>query len=175
MIPLIRKELVSRKGWLEDSEFVDLLAIAQSAPGPIAINTSIITGYKIRKMSGALAAALGSALPSFLVILAFATVLLRYRGSGAVGAVFQGMRPAIFGLLVSAVWQVGKTSVRSRLDIAFAVVAGVLLLAVKVSPILVVTIAAAAGVLYGRLRKKAETSDTSETKVREFRTPGEDD
>ena len=172
MIPLIRKELVSKRKWLEDSEFVDLLAIAQSAPGPIAINTSIITGYKIRRIPGALAAALGSSLPSFLVILAFATVLLKYRGSGAVEAVFQGMRPAIFGLLVSAVWQVGRSSVKSRLDIGFAVAAGVLLLAFKVSPIIVVVLAAAAGVLLGRLYKE---SRRPETESGEFRTPGEDD
>jgi len=172
MIPLIRKELVSKRGWLDDSEFLQLLAIAQSTPGPVAVNTSIITGYEIRGIPGALAAALGSSLPPFLVILAFATVLMKYRGSGAVEAVFKGMRPAIFGLLVSAVWQVGRSSVKSKLDIGFAVAAGILLLALNVNPIIVVILAAAAGVLLGRLYKE---SGRPETESGEFRTPGEDD
>ncbi len=154
MIPLIRKELVTRRGWLEDAEFVDLLAVAQSAPGPIAINTSVITGYKMRGLPGALVAALGSSLPSFLVILAFATVLLRFRGSNAIEAVFKGMRPAIFGLLLSAVWQVGKTSVKDRTGAAFAVAGGILLLLLRLSPIAVVAVAGIAGVVLGRFSKE---------------------
>ncbi|MEX0974831.1 MAG: chromate transporter [Bacillota bacterium] len=155
MIPLIRKELVSKKNWIDDTEFVDLLAVAQSAPGPIAINVAVITGYKVRRIPGALVAALGASLPSFLVILAFATVLLRWKGSPAVEAVFKGMRPAIFGLLISAVWQVGKSSIRGRVDIVVAVVGGVLLLGLGLNPIVVVAMAAAAGVALGQFAKTA--------------------
>lgn len=154
MVPLIRKELVQKKAWIGDSEFVDLLAIAQSAPGPIAINTAVITGYKIRGIGGALASAFGAALPSFLVILAFATVLVRLQGSQTIEAVFRGMRPAIFGLLISAVWQVGRNSVKTRIDVVYAAIAAILLLALKVSPIAVVGIAAVAGIVMGRVRPK---------------------
>jgi chromate transporter len=171
MIPLIRKELVAKKGWLQDSEFVDLLAVAQSAPGPIAINTSVITGYKMRKLPGALVAALGSSFPSFLVILAFATFLLKFRSSSAVEAVFKGMRPAIFGLLVSAVLQVGKTSVKTRTDAALALAAGILLLALKVSPIAVVAIAAVAGVALGRFSKENPKPSNEPDKAK---VPGEE-
>lgn len=154
MVPLIRKELVSKRHFIEDSEFVDLLALAQSAPGPIAINTAVVTGYKIRGISGALASAIGAALPSFLVILAFATVLLRFKGSRAIDAVFLGMRPAIFALLASAVLQVGKTSITTRTDIVLAIVASVLLLAFNVNPIAVVAIGALCGIVMGRARRK---------------------
>ena len=171
MVPLIRKELVSRKSWMEDAEFVDLLAIAQSAPGPIAINTAVITGYKIRRFPGALVSALGAALPSFLVILAFATVLLRFKGSQAVDAVFKGMRPAIFGLLVSAVWQIGKTSVKTRTDAIFAVVAVILLLVLKINPVAVIGIAALAGTVIGRLKAgRGGPQDEAQEKA----NPGED-
>lgn len=172
MIPLIRKELVSKKGWIEDSEFVDLLAIAQSAPGPIAINAAVITGYKIRKIPGAVAAVLGAALPSFLVILGFATVLLRYKGSSAIDAVFKGMRPAIFGLLVSAVWQVGRTSVKTRTDVLLAIAGGVLLLGLKLNPIAVVGIAALAGIVLGRLGVGAQ--EAPKDLAHEKGNPGED-
>jgi len=171
MVPLIRKELVSRKNWMEDSEFVDLLAVAQSAPGPIAINTAVITGYKLRRFGGALVSALGAALPSFLVILAFATVLLRFKSSQAVDAVFRGMRPAIFGLLISAVWQIGKTSVKTRTDAIFAGVAVILLLVLKINPIAVVGIAALAGTVMGRLKAgRGELEDEAQGKA----NPGED-
>lgn len=173
MIPLIRRELVLRKRWLEDSEFVDLLAVAQSAPGPIAINTSVITGYKMRGFAGALVATLGSALPSFLVILAFATVLLRFKDSRAVAAVFKGMRPAIFGLLVSAVWQVGKTSIKTRADLAFLVAAAVLLLALKLNPIAVIAAAALAGVAAGRFTARGADQSGPAPPRREKR-PGEE-
>lgn len=150
MIPLIKKQLVSKKEWLGDSEFVDLLAVAQSAPGPIAVNTAVIAGYRLRRVPGALIAALGASLPSFLVILAFATVLVRYRSSAAVGAVFMGMRPAIFGLLVSAVWQVGRSGVKTRTDAVLAIVAAILLSALGLHPVAVVGGAALVGIVLGR-------------------------
>lgn len=172
MIPLIRKELVSKKRWLEDSEFVDLVALAQSAPGPIAVNTSVITGYKICGIPGALVSTLGSALPSFLVILAFATVLLRFKGSTAVNAVFTGMRPAIFGLLVSAVWQVAKSSVRRKTDVALAAGGVVLLLVLEMNPIVVVVLAAATGIALGRFTKG--TGPGEEKPLENKASPGED-
>jgi chromate transporter len=156
MIPLIRKQLVSHKGWLGDSEFVDLLAVAQSAPGPIAVNVAVISGYRLRRVPGALIAALGASLPSFLVILAFATVLVRYRSSTAVDAVFKGMRPAIFGLLVSAVWQVGRSTVKTRIDAVLAIVAAVLLAGLKLHPVVVVAGGALTGIVLGRIARKGQ-------------------
>ena len=173
MIPLIRRDLVSRKGWVEDAEFVDLVAMAQSAPGPIAVNTAVVTGFKIRGIPGAVVATLGSALPSFLVILAFATVLLRFKGSKAIEAVFTGMRPAIFGLLVSAVWQVARTSVKRKTDVAFAAVGAALLLFLKVNPMVVVLLAALGGLALGRSTKGSPSAEEALSKGRT--TPGEGD
>lgn len=149
MVPLIRRELVDRQKWLEDSEFVDILAIAQSGPGPIAINTSVLCGYKVRGLPGSLVATLGSSLPSFVIILVIANFFLKIRDSKAVEAIFKGMRPAIFGLLISAVWQVGRKSISNRKDIVFAAVGAVLLLFFKVNPIFAVLTAAVGGVAYG--------------------------
>ncbi len=153
MVPLIRKELVDRQGWLEDSDFVDILAIAQSGPGPIAINTSVLCGYKMRGVPGSLIATLGSSLPSFLIILIVANFFLKIRDSKAVEAIFKGMRPAIFGLLISAVWQVGKKSIKNRKDIVFAVAGAVFLLFLNINPIFAVLIAAISGIIYGLLER----------------------
>lgn len=68
MLPLIEQELIAKRGWIEHKEFLDLLTLAQSVPGPIAINTSVFVGYKMRGLKGAVAALLGSVLPSFVII-----------------------------------------------------------------------------------------------------------
>ena len=72
MIPLIEEEVVNRHRWIDRKEMLDLIAIAQSCPGVFAINISIFVGYKLNKVRGAVATALGTALPSFLIILAIA-------------------------------------------------------------------------------------------------------
>lgn len=155
MIPLIKRELVERRQWLEDSEFVDLLAIAQSGPGPIAVNTATVTGYKIRGKSGAAAAVLGAAMPSFLVILAFASVLVRYKNAPAIDAVFRGMRPAILGLLVAAMWQVGKNSVKNRSDLWFVAAGAFILFVLRQSPVTAVFVSGLLGIASGYVSRRA--------------------
>lgn len=152
MVPLIQKELVDKRGWLDDSEFVDILAIAQSGPGPVAINTSVLCGNKMRGLLGAIVAALGSSLPSFLIILVIANFFLKVKESRAVQAIFKGMRPAIFGLLISAVWQVGRKSISDKKDLVLAASGAALLLFLDVNPIFVVIFAAVAGIIFGSVQ-----------------------
>ena len=78
MLPLIEQELIAKRGWIEHKEFLDLLTLAQSVPGPIAINTSVFVGYKMRGLKGAVAALLGSVLPSFVIVLAIALTVCRH-------------------------------------------------------------------------------------------------
>ena len=82
MLPLIEQELIAKRGWIEHKEFLDLLTLAQSVPGPIAINTSVFVGYKMRGLKGAVAALLGSVLPSFVIILAIALLFADIRRGG---------------------------------------------------------------------------------------------
>ena len=84
MIPLLDNEFVTRKGWLDSDEFMDLVTVAESTPGPIAINCATYIGYKKEKFKGALTATVGMVLPSFtfiFLISLFLTVSLRSRGS----------------------------------------------------------------------------------------------
>ena len=92
MLPLIEQELIAKRGWIEHKEFLDLLTLAQSVPGPIAINTSVFVGYKMRGLKGAVAALLGSVLPSFVIILAIALLFADIRHNPVVDAAFKGMR-----------------------------------------------------------------------------------
>lgn len=99
MVPLIEREVIDRRGWLERREFLDLLTIAQSAPGPIALNTSVFVGYKLRGYPGALAAISGIVLPAFSIILVVALFFAGIRENHWVEAAFKGMRPVVVALI----------------------------------------------------------------------------
>ena len=99
MIPLIRDELVKR-GWLTDEELPDIVALAQSAPGVLAVNMSIFAGHRMRGFKGSLAATLGSVLPSFLIILLIAMLFTGYQDNPVVVRIFKGIRPVVVSLIL---------------------------------------------------------------------------
>lgn len=145
MLPLIRKSLVEKSGWLQDEEFIDAIAVAQSAPGPIAVNIAVITGYKLNGLRGTLAAVLGATLPSFVILIIVATFFLGLQDNRFVRAALTGMRPAIVALMASAVYDIGKNTIRSKQAAVLSIVAIVLLLVVGLHPVLVIVAAAIAG------------------------------
>ena len=100
MLPLIERELITKRKWIEQKEFLDLLTLAQSVPGPIAVNTSVFVGYKVRGLRGAAAALLGTVTSSFVIILAIAIFFAGIRQNPVVDAAFKGMRPAVVALIV---------------------------------------------------------------------------
>lgn len=103
MIPLIQREIVDNKQWLDEEEFLNMIALAQAAPGVIAVNSAIFIGYRIGGWRGLLASVLGAVLPSFVIILLIAMVFRGIAQYPAVEAVMKGMRPAVVGLLAAAV------------------------------------------------------------------------
>ncbi|HHY91929.1 MAG TPA: chromate transporter [Firmicutes bacterium] len=151
MLPLIRKSIVEKSRWMEDEEFVDAIAIAQSAPGPIAVNIAVLTGYKLSGLAGAVFAVLGAALPSFITILIIAAIFLGVQHNPYVRAAMAGMRPAIVALMAAAVFDVGRTAIKNRFSTAVALAALVALLGLDVHPVLVIAAAAAVGLLANRL------------------------
>ena len=108
MLPLIERELITKRKWIEQKEFLDLLTLAQSVPGPIAVNTSVFVGYKVRGLGGAVAALLGSVLPSFVIILAIALFFADVRQNPVVDAAFKGMRPAVVALILAPIIHLSK-------------------------------------------------------------------
>lgn len=103
MISIIQNEVISRRRWIEEKDFLDLLTLAQSAPGPISLNTSVFVGYKMYGYKGALAALLGVILPSFIIILIVATFFSQIRHNEIVDAAFKGMRPAVVALIFAPI------------------------------------------------------------------------
>ena len=110
MIALFQREVVDRKRWIGEKEFLELMAIAQSAPGPIALNTAIFTGYKTKGFWGSVAAGLGMVLPSFLAIMLVVWFFTDFKEQPDVERVFRGIRPAVVALIVAPLWKMGKSA-----------------------------------------------------------------
>ena len=147
MIPLIQDEVVGKKKWLGEEEFIDMIAIAQSAPGVIAINTSIFVGYRLAGFMGAVVASLGSALPSFLIILVIASCFTRFKDNSYVERAFMGIRPAVVALIVAPVWKMGKSAKITWKTLWIPIVTALLIWRMGVSPVLCVAVALLVGVL----------------------------
>ena len=105
MISIIEREIVTRHGWIGKEEFLDLLAVAQSLPGILAVNIAVNIGDRIRGLSGSVCAALGTILPSFLIILAIALFLTPelITSNATLSAIFKGIRPAVVALIIAPV------------------------------------------------------------------------
>lgn len=105
MISIIEKEIVDKHHWIDREEFLDLLAVAQSLPGILAVNISVAVGDKLRGMKGLLAAAAGCILPSFLMILCIAIFLTPdlIKNNPTLSAIFKGVRPAVVALIIAPV------------------------------------------------------------------------
>lgn len=99
MIPMIEKEVVDRRKWFDKEDFYNQFTLAQSAPGPFALNTAVFVGYKMKGWWGSLAAVLGTVLPSFTIILLIAVYLTGFRDNSYVEAAFKGIRPAVIALI----------------------------------------------------------------------------
>lgn len=112
MISLIEREVVENRKWISREEFLDLLAVAQSLPGILAVNISVAVGDKLRGMKGSTAAALGTIMPSFLIILAIAIFLTPdlIQHNPVINAIFRGIRPAVVALIVAPVLTTAKAS-----------------------------------------------------------------
>ena len=110
MIPLIQKEAVEKRGWVTDDDILEIIAIAESTPGPIAINSATFVGYRTCGVLGAACATLGVVIPSFLVILAISYVLQEFQDIKAVQYAFNGIRAGVLALLFKALWSMYKKS-----------------------------------------------------------------
>ena len=108
MIPLIQKETVEVKKWITDDDILEIIAIAESTPGPIAINSATFVGYRTAGVLGSMAATLGVVLPSFVIITLISFVLTQFQELKAVQYAFFGIRAGVLALIVKAFWTMYK-------------------------------------------------------------------
>ena len=111
MISIIQREIVEKHHWIELNEFLDLLAVAQSMPGILAVNISVVVGDRLKGVKGSICAAIGTILPSFLIILGIAIFLTpeTIKNNAVVSRIFKGIRPAVVALIIAPVLTTAKS------------------------------------------------------------------
>ena len=150
MIPLIQDEM-TRRGWLSDEELPDIIALAQSAPGVLAVNVSIFAGYRLRGLKGSIAATIGTVLPSFISILLIAMFLSNFQDNPLVRRIFNGIRPVVVSLIAVPMINMARKNNKTWWAWLITVTTLVLVAVLKVSPIyilLVLLVTATAFYLY---------------------------
>lgn len=145
MIPVISKEIISR-GWLTEEELPDMIALAQSAPGVLAINMAVFAGYRIRGVRGSVAAALGSALPSFLIILAIAMLFAGFRDFPVIERMFKGVRPVVVALIAVPMIRMAKSTNVTWWAWVISAVTMLAIAFLKVSPIWIMLVLIVIGI-----------------------------
>lgn len=148
MVPLIEDEVVNRRKWIAKDDFIDLLAIAQSAPGILAVNISIFVGYRLRGIRGSIITTLGTILPSFLIILAIALFFHNFKDNALVEKIFKGIRPAVVALIAAPTFSMAKSAQINRYTLWIPVVSALLIWLLGFSPIWIIVMAGIGGLLY---------------------------
>ena len=151
MVPLIEEEVVNKKKWLTQEEFIDLLAVSQSVPGVFAVNFSIFIGYKLKKFPGALSLALGTILPSFLIILSIALFFQRFKEYEAVESIFKGIRPAVVALIAAPTFSMAKSAKINKYNVWIPIVSALLIWLMGISPVYIFALAGIGGFIYGKI------------------------
>ncbi len=129
MLPLIQREVVDRRHWIDETEFLDMIALAQAAPGIIAVNSAIFIGYQIGVSQASsqqgrlmqklyptlcvIATILGAVLPSFTIILTIAMVFRSYKDQPAIEAIFRGVRPAVVAMIAAPLYKMGRNAIKA--------------------------------------------------------------
>lgn len=153
MISIIEREIVDKHHWLEREEFLDLLAVAQSLPGILAVNISVAVGDKLRGVKGSICAALGTILPSFFMILAIAIFLTpdMIKNNSILSPVFKGIRPAVVALIVAPVLSAAKAAKLNWKTVIIPIAVALLIwskLPVVSSPILYIVLGGIGGYMW---------------------------
>lgn len=134
MLPLIQREVVDRKRWLDEEEYLNMIALAQAAPGLIAVNSAIFIGWRVGGWRGVCGAVLGAVLPSFLIILAIAMVFQDWKEQPAVEAVFKGIRPAVVALIAAPLFKMAKAAKIGWITALIPIAAALLIWQLHINP-----------------------------------------
>ena len=153
MISVIEREIVDRRGWIERDEFLDLLAVAQSLPGILAVNISVAVGDRLQGMRGSICAALGTILPSFLIILSIAMFLTvdAIKENETLNAIFKGIRPAVVALIIAPVISAARAARLTWKTVTIPIAVALLIwsrLPIVSNPIIYIILGGIGGYLY---------------------------
>lgn len=154
VIPVVEKRVFEDKKWVTKQELIELIAMAQTCPGVLALNISIIVGYKMKGVKGAIISSLATCLPSLLCILAIAFLYHLMQGNEWVEKFLRGVRPAVAALMATAVFRMAKNSKINRTNIWIPVLSALAIWMVGINPVYIILIAGICGYAYGQYLKE---------------------
>ena len=146
MLPLIQREVVENKKWICSAEMYDILAISQSFPGAVAINTATVVGYRVAKYAGAVCATLGVVLPSFIILTIIGVLFAHIMDVAVVRAALRGIGACVVSLLLLAAVRVGRSAVKGIISVLIALGALLLIFWVNIHPIYAILFGLASGI-----------------------------
>ena len=152
MIPIIQRETVEGRKWITDEDMLEIIAIAESTPGPLAINSATFVGSRVAGTAGAACATLGVILPSFVCILIIARLLEAFQHLKPVQYAFFGIRAGVLALILKAFWSMYKKCPKGAVSYGIAAGAFVLAAILKVNVLLVILCCALAGLIASLIR-----------------------
>ena len=155
MLPILRREIVEKRHWMEEEDILDFYALSQGLPGIIAINASVFIGYRRRKTPGGVAAALGVVSPSILIISVIAFFLAGFKDNVYVQHALSAISVCVVALILDAVVGMWKKGVRDTLGVVICLVVLSLSLWTDISPVLLVVACALTGVMSRALARRA--------------------
>ncbi len=155
IVPLMKKRFVDELHWLEEEETLDFIAISQSSPGPIAVNASVLLGYRIAGIPGALTAILGTVLPPMLILAIISFFYLSFKECPAVGAVLSAMRAGVAAVIANVVFSMGRHALSEKNIFSVMIMASVFASVIwgKVNIIIVILCSAVVGIVQTYIRK----------------------
>ncbi len=156
MIPIIQREIVEKKKWISEDEMLEIIAISESTPGPMAINSATFVGYNIGGFFGALAATLGVVIPSFIIILVISGLLNLFKDNKIVKAVFAGIRLGVLALLIKTFVSLIKKSKHNFITYFILAGAFIAVAVFDVNAIFVILVCAFLGILFMLLERRRE-------------------
>ena len=154
MVPLIQNEIVGRKKWIGKEDFIDMLALAQSAPGALAVNTAVFVGYKVKGVSGALVTAIAGLMPSVIIIWILAALFTNFQNHPYVIKAFKAIRPRVVALIAVSVYTIGKQAKINKITIWIVILIAGLVSYMKFPPIAIIVLAAVSGNIFMVLKKR---------------------
>lgn len=147
LIPLLERVVTEEKKWVEKEEITDMLIMAQTVPGSIAVNTATFIGYRLVGIPGAIVGTLGIVTPTSVIILILATLFLNFQHNPIVEAAFLGIRPVIVALIMYAALSIGRKAVFNKTTMLICLLSILSLLFLPVHPIFILLAGGISGIL----------------------------
>ena len=164
IVTLMKKQFVDELHWIDEEEMLDLVAIAQSSPGAIAVNGAIVVGYKLAGIAGVLTAVLGTVIPPFLIIAAVSVCYQAFRSNQIISLMLEGMQAGVGAVIASVTYDMGAGIVKKKDALSYVLMVGAFIASCifEVNVVYVILICGIVGVLRALIEKKITRKGSEE-------------